>query len=117
MRIRHGLVRAQFDQSNELTIEITRGFLKRGKGLLGRTELEPRRGLLIPNCSSVHTFGMRFSLDLVFLSQDHRVVSIRESLKPWRAAIQWDAKMVLEMAAGEVQREGIRVGQVLRIRY
>jgi trehalose synthase len=54
-------------------------------------------GLLIPRCSSVHTFGMRFGLDLVFLDRDSRPVSFRRAVPPCRFAFDRRASAVLEL--------------------
>lgn len=62
---------------------------------LGRNEAGP--GLLIPRCSSVHTFGMRFALDLVFLDRDGRPCSVRREVPPRRLAFDRRAGAVLEL--------------------
>ena len=54
-------------------------------------------GLLIPGCRSVHTFGMRFDLDLLFLDEDGRVTELRRSVPPWRFVRCRDAAAVLEL--------------------
>lgn len=56
-------------------------------------------GLLIPRCSSVHTFGMRFALDLVFLDRDGRPCSVRRAVPPRRLAWDRRASAVLELPA------------------
>jgi uncharacterized membrane protein (UPF0127 family) len=60
---------------------------------------EAGAGLFIPRCSSVHTFGMRFSLDLVFLDSRRRPLSIRRALPPRRFASRRGAAAVLELPA------------------
>ena len=63
-------------------------------------------GLLIPRCSSVHTFGMRFSLDLYFLGQDREVIAVQRGVLPRRLAFCRRARAVLEVPAeegGEIQ--------------
>ncbi len=66
-----------------------------GLALLDRDDAGP--GLLIPRCRSVHTFGMRFALDLVFLDSAGRVVGLRLAVPPARIARHPDAAMVLEL--------------------
>jgi len=56
-------------------------------------------GLLIPRCSSVHTFGMRFPLDLFFLDERGREVSVRQNVRPNRFASERRAAAVLELPA------------------
>ena len=68
--------------------------------LLGLSHLdreEAGAGLLIPRCSSVHTFGMRFALDLVFLDCDGRPCSVRRQVPPRRLAFDSQASSVLEL--------------------
>ena len=72
--------------------------------LLGLTLLRRERaggGLLIPRCSSVHTFGMRFPLDLVFLDLELHQISVRRGVPPGRIAFERRAQAVLELPAGE----------------
>ena len=54
-------------------------------------------GLLIPRCRSVHTFGMRFALDLVFLTAEGRVLTLRREVPPGRIARRWGTDSVLEL--------------------
>ena len=64
-------------------------------------------GLLLPGCRSVHTFGMRFPVDLVFLDLDLREVSLRRAVPPRRIAFERRARAVLELpAADPPRREG-----------
>jgi uncharacterized protein len=57
-------------------------------------------GLLIPGCRSVHTFGMRFALDLVFLDDAMAPVSVRRRVPPRRLVLDRRAQSVLELPAG-----------------
>ena len=59
-------------------------FLTRFKGLMGRRSLPESEGLLLENCSSIHTFFMRFPIDVVFLDKNFRVVGAFPDVKPWR---------------------------------
>lgn len=70
--------------------------------LLGLSRLDREGGgpgLLIPRCSCVHTFGMRFALDLVFLDRAGRPCSVRLALPPRRIAWDRRASAVLELPA------------------
>ena len=82
----------------------------RMRGLLGRRGLESGEGLLLRPTGSVHTFFMRFPIDVVFLSRDGEVLKSAPALPPWRTAGARRAKAVLELAADEADRRGIRVG-------
>ena len=91
------------------------GVWSRTRGLLGRSSLPPGEGLLIRPTWSIHMFFMRFPIDAVFLDRDDVVVRTAEHLRPWRAASKRGAKAVLELAAGECARRGVRVGDRLRL--
>ena len=77
-----------------------RGFRARLLGLAALDREEAGGGLLIPRCSSVHTFGMRFALDLYFLDGEGAVVSTRFAVAPKRFAFCRSASAVLELPAG-----------------
>jgi uncharacterized membrane protein (UPF0127 family) len=88
-------------------------FMRRARGLLGRSKLEPGDGIVLRPEWSVHTFFMRFAIDVVFVDADQVVVKISSRLKPWRTAICKGAHEVIELAAGECERLGLRVGDRL----
>lgn len=83
------------------------------RGLLGRGSLPGGEGILLRPAASIHTFFMRFPIDAVFLDRDLVVVGIERNLKPWRAAGRKGARSVLELAAGECERCGLREGEAL----
>ena len=89
--------------------------LSRLRGLLGRQELAPDEGLLLSPESSIHTFFMRFAIDVVFLAADLTVLSVRESVRPWRTAGQRGARFVLELPAGAAQRRELHPGDRLAL--
>lgn len=90
-------------------------FLTRLRGLLGRRELPPDEGLLINPCSSIHTWFMRFPIDVVFLDRDLRVVRLAADVRPWRLRWGRGARQVLELAAGEAAERRIEVGDRLTL--
>jgi uncharacterized membrane protein (UPF0127 family) len=87
----------------------------RRKGLLGRERLAEGEGLWIVPCEAVHTFWMRFSIDLVYLDRDHRVVKTRSNVPPWRLSACVRAHSVVELAAGVVQETQTRPGDRLTL--
>jgi uncharacterized protein len=87
--------------------------LRRLKGLLGRSGLEPGEGLLLRPASSIHTFFMRFPIDVVFLDRELGVRKVVPELGPWRLAGARGARSALELPAGEASRRGIAAGQRL----
>ena len=85
----------------------------RFRGLLGRPALARDEGLLIDPCGSVHTIGMRYPIDVVFLDRQDIVVKIVNSLKPYRMARSTGARKTLELAAGTAGARGLYLGQRL----
>jgi uncharacterized protein len=90
-------------------------FMSRLRGLLGRSELPRDEGLLIIPCGSVHTWFMRFPIDVVFLDRDLRVVGVAADVRPWRMRWRRGGKRVLELAAGEAAARGVGVGDRLAL--
>jgi uncharacterized protein len=82
-------------------VRVARGPRARLLGLAYLGREEAGQGLLIPRCSSVHTFGMRFSLDLYFLDERGEVVSARRLVPARRLALCRHARAVLELPAEE----------------
>ncbi|HSL66216.1 MAG TPA: DUF192 domain-containing protein [Gaiellaceae bacterium] len=89
--------------------------LRRMRGLLGRAELPSDEGILLRPAGSVHTFFMRFPIDVVFLDRELTVVDVVPALPPWRTAARRGAKAVLELAAGEASRRGLAAGDRLAL--
>lgn len=89
------------------------GFWLRLKGLLGKASLKNDEALIITPCSQVHTIGMRFSIDVIFIDKNQCVTKIVKKLKPYRQAVNRGAYSVIEVAAGMVEKHNITVGAKL----
>lgn len=88
----------------------------RRAGLLGRSGLEDGHGMYIVPCQWIHTFGMRFPIDVAFLDASHRVVAIHHTLRPNRLSrIALRAEGVLELPARTLVETGTRVGDVVEL--
>jgi hypothetical protein len=87
----------------------------RMRGLLGRTSLPEGEGMLLQPAPSIHTAFMKFPIDVVFLDGTLRVLKIVERMPAWRAASKRHAWAVLELAAGEVERRTIEIGDQLGV--
>jgi uncharacterized membrane protein (UPF0127 family) len=77
---------------------------RRGLAGLDAGALADGHGLLFERCRSVHTIGMRFALDLVWLGADGTVVRVDRAVAPRRLRTCWAARAVVEVAAGEADR-------------
>lgn len=82
-------------------VDIAGTFLQKIRGLLGKKALDQGEGLFIPECGAIHTFFMRFSIDVLFLDKQNRVNKIISCLSPFRIALgPWGTRGVLEMQCG-----------------
>lgn len=87
----------------------------RNKGLLGRDSLPPGNGLWIAPCESVHTFFMRFPIDLIYLDRKLRVKKVRHSVAAWRISACLTAHSVLELPAGTAAATQTQCGDQVEI--
>jgi uncharacterized protein len=96
-----------------MSVEVADSGVSRSRGLLGRQSLAPGEGLWIVPCESIHTFGMRFSIDLVYLDRQHRIRKIRRNVRPWRLSACLTAHSVIELAGGAVKEGDARPGDIV----
>ena len=87
----------------------------RRKGLLDHDSLADGTAMIIAPTSAVHTFGMRFAIDLIFVSKDGRVLKVRRDLKPRRIAAAWRTFAVVELPVGAIARSDTRRGDQLQV--
>ncbi len=97
-------------------VEVAETSAARRIGLLKHDHLAPDQGMWIVPCESVHTFFMKFPIDLVYLDQRHAVRKVREKVRPWRLSACLMAHSILELPPGTVARTGTRPGDELVIK-
>lgn len=94
-------------------VSITETTKERMRGLLGRDGLAHDEALLLGHCWSIHTFGMRFAIDVLFLDSHQRIVAIHHEVPKRRMLLNLRATQTLEMSAGAARLHGLRVGAPL----
>jgi uncharacterized membrane protein (UPF0127 family) len=87
---------------------------KRRTGLLKHTKLDAGEGLWIAPTEGVHTFGMKFAIDVVFLSKQKKILKIRKSMARARMSVHLLAHSVLELPAGTCEATGTVKGETLQ---
>jgi len=93
-------------------IEVADNLLTRGLGLIGRKSWGKYEGMLIKNTNAIHTFFVLFSIDVVFLDEDFKIVKMTENLRPfWFSPIVWKAKHVLELPVGTVRKKDLSISE------
>jgi uncharacterized membrane protein (UPF0127 family) len=100
--------------ANRVNVASTRA--KRAIGLLGRNHLESGEALWITPCHGVHTWFMRFDIDVLALDANGVVVDIVSTMKPWRMRLpKPGAFSVLELPAGTLVKTGMKIGHHIKI--
>jgi uncharacterized protein len=94
-------------------VDVAGDSASRRRGLLGRDHFDPGSAILIAPCQGVHTFGMRFPIDIVAIARDGSVIKIRAHVPSRRIVMAWSAFAIIELPAGEADRSGLRVGDRL----
>lgn len=87
----------------------------RRTGLLKHQSLEPGDGLWIVPCEAVHTIGMNFAIDVVFMNRKREIVKVRPNMGKWRFSGSIFAHSVLELPAGTCDRTGTQKGDQLEL--
>ncbi len=95
------------------SMEVASTSSKRSKGLLGRQSLSDGEGLWICPCEAVHTFWMRFSIDLVYLDRKNRIRKLLSAVPPWRLSGCLLAHSVLELPSGTIRETRTQRGDAL----
>jgi len=111
--VRHIMKVRNIKNSSELSnnVAIADNLFKRMKGLLGKSEMRDGESLWIKPCNSVHTFFMKFPIDVIFLNKQNYVVAAIENLKPNRLTRLYPKSVsVLELPAGTIEATATMVG-------
>jgi len=111
----HALVNSRNGRVVASQVELALDSKSRRRGLLGREGLDAGAALVIAPCSAVHTFSMRFAIDVVFVARDGRVVKTYAGVERGRIAFGLGAFAAIELAAGAVAPSETARGDVLQL--
>jgi uncharacterized membrane protein (UPF0127 family) len=87
----------------------------RRRGLLGRDRMDGGEALIIAPTNAIHTFFMRFTIDVAFVRRDGRILKLRPSMPPWRMAVAIGAFAAVEVPAGVFASCSTKVGDILAL--
>jgi hypothetical protein len=97
-------------------LEIAESFAARAKGLLGRQSLGEEQALWIKPSNSIHTFFMKFAIDVIFLDRSLKVRKTFQNVRPGRLILPvWAAASVIELKAGFLQKNPVHLGEQLHV--
>lgn len=98
------------------SVQEAENFFERLKGLIGKTNFNKGEALVFKRCPSVHTFGMRFSIDLLFVDKDLKVMALVENLKPYAFTPFFaHASLTIELPTGTLAESRTRVGDQIAV--
>ena len=97
------------------SIDLANTSAARRTGLLKRKGLDEGEGLWIAPCEAIHTFFMKFAIDVIYLDREQRVRKAVKNLVPWRISACLVAHSVLELAPGTIERTGTQRGDQLQL--
>lgn len=90
---------------------------QRMKGLLGRNSLSANEALILKPCTSIHTFFMRFPIDVLFLDQNMRIIRLIQNMPPNRVSpMIWAGRMAIELPAGKISQTNTQAGDLIEIK-
>lgn len=93
--------------------KIAKSFSSRLVGLMFKKSMEGFDGLLITQCNSIHTFFMRYDLDLIFLDKNYKVIKVIENKSPWRMSLMYfSSSQVLEVVGGTLKGRVLKGDQL-----
>ncbi len=97
-------------------VKVAASFYARAKGLLGERSLSEGNALWIKSCNSIHTWFMRFPIDVVFVDERLVVRKVCKNMGPWRMTLPaFKASSVFEMPAGTLSRRPVEIGDELHV--
>jgi hypothetical protein len=93
---------------------LANSFFKRIKGLLGKASFNKGEALSIKPCNSIHTFFMRFSIDILFLDKKSKVIQALSGVKPFKLTrIYLQAEHAVELPSGAIKDSLTNIGDTL----
>jgi uncharacterized membrane protein (UPF0127 family) len=96
-------------------VELAVDSQSRRRGLLGRDGLDEGAALIIAPSSAIHTFSMRFAIDVVFVARDGRVLKTYAAVGPRRIAFSLGAFAVIELPAGAISGTPVKAGDIVQL--
>ena len=98
--------------------DVADNFFTRTFGLIPKSSISFDEGLVIKPCCSIHTFFMRFAIDLIFIDRENRVVALYENVVPWRILpIHFNSRYVIELANGCIADKNIKKHDIISLSF
>jgi uncharacterized membrane protein (UPF0127 family) len=98
------------------TVVVADHFFTRLRGLLGTKALPEGQALLIRPCNSVHTFFMKYNIDVLFVGKDGQILKIAEDMRPGQIAWCNKGAFVIELPGGTMSKTAVKAGKYLQVK-
>jgi uncharacterized membrane protein (UPF0127 family) len=96
--------------------KVAENFFTRSVGLLSRKSISDTEALIIKPCCSIHTFIMKFTIDVLFVNKKNEIVALYENMEPWRILpIHFSSHYVIELSAGQISAKNIQKGDIINL--
>lgn len=97
--------------------KVADNFFSRSVGLLSRKHLNENEALIIKPCGSIHTFFMRFAIDVLFVNKKNEVIAFYDNVSPWRVLpIHLTSSYVIELPAGKIANKKILKNDIITMK-
>lgn len=97
-------------------VAVANTFVTRLRGLMFKKNFEENSAIMIFPCKIIHTFFMRFSIDVIFLSKDNMVLNIIENMTPGKiSSLVKDSQTIVELPTGKVKESKLKQGDIICI--
>lgn len=97
-------------------VKLAQNFFTRSVGLISRKEIKNNEGLVIKPCCSIHTFFMKFNIDVLFVDKNNKIIAMHENVHPFRILPMYFASnYVVELSAGSIFNKNIKKGDEIQI--
>ncbi len=93
-----------------------KSFFSRLKGLIGKNCFSSGEALVIPGCQAIHMFFMKFSIDVIFIDKEKRVVGLVQAIKPFcLSPLFWKASLAIEIPQGTINQTKTKLRDLILI--
>lgn len=118
-KIEHECMKLYNSTQNNLiaeNVDVANSFFTRTLGLIPKNAISDNEGLIIKPCCSVHTFFMKFSIDVLFINRKNEVIALYENVRPYRILpVHFTSSYVIELCANQISRTNVNIGDIISI--
>ena len=105
-----------FAGGHKINLEFKTTFFQKLRGLIGKKYLKKDEAIVLVDCKQIHTFGMKFSIDVIVLDKKDKIVAVIDNLRPNRISPFYrKAKNIIELTTNLDNNKLFKVGKVIKL--